>query len=141
MLLCTAAGGTSAPAEDAQTRRIADAVIQAYGLEAEYWRDPQRFGSWSELYAHYRRGFSADIAERMTEFTLANDGDMATWIPSEVRVAEHDGEFATAWFPTPGDFIDGPWGFQPYMVVRLRLEGDRWVIYWAADSAAPPTPP
>ncbi|MGB5835287.1 MAG: hypothetical protein WBG92_25325, partial [Thiohalocapsa sp.] len=125
-MLFGSTASASADAENAETRQIADAVIQAYSLEAEYWRDPRRFGSWDKLYAHYQRGFSPDIAEQMTEFTLDNDGDMATWVPQEVVISGHDGEFALAWFRTPRDFVDGPWGFQRYMVVRLRREDCRW---------------
>jgi len=137
MPLGVAAASTAVAEIKAQ--QIADAVIRAYRLEAAYWRDPQRFGTWEALYAHYRQGFSANIAEQLTEFTLGNDGDMATWVPPKVFVIDHDDAFALAWFRTPKAFIDGPWAFQPYMVVRLRLEEDRWVIYWATDSSTPPT--
>jgi hypothetical protein len=120
-------------------QEIANAVIRAYRLETAYWQDPRRYSTWQALYAHYRQGFSADIAEQMTAFTLGNDGDMATWVPAEVFVIKHDDAFALAWFRTPKDFTDGPWALQPFMVVRLRLEQDRWVIDWATDSATPPT--
>ncbi|MGD8206805.1 MAG: hypothetical protein PVH47_01880 [Thiohalocapsa sp.] len=117
-------------------------MIRAYALEREYWDRPQDFGTRDKLYAHYRQGFSAEIAERMTEFTLDNDGDMATWTPSDVHVVRSDDRSALAWFRTPDDFIEGPWGFNPYMVVRLRRESDgdapRWVVDWATDAAQPP---
>jgi hypothetical protein len=125
---------------DTLQQRIIAAVKLAYGLESEYWRNPAAYPTWDKLYAHYRRGFSASIAEEMTEYTLENDGDMATWIPEQVHVADYSAEFALAWFTTPDDFgEDGLWGFEPYMVVRLRRENDRWVVYWATDSSIPPT--
>jgi hypothetical protein len=67
--------------EDAKTKQIAEAIIQAYSLEADYWRNPERYDSWQKLYDHYRLGFSAEIAEQLTEFTRTQDGDMATWTP------------------------------------------------------------
>ncbi len=134
----------SAPITEADARRISDAVTQAYSLEHEYWRNPARFGDWESLYAHYRRGFSASIAGEMTDFTLGNAGDLATWIPSDVHVVHYDGDVALAWFRTPQDFIEGAWSFQPYMVVRLRREsstdGERWIVDWATDSATQPAP-
>ena len=128
---------TGAPAGE---QAVANAVIGAYSLETEYWRDPRRFRTWDELYAYYRQGFSDDIAEQMTEFTLEDGGDMATWVPSAVHVVDHGDAFALAWFATPTDFRQGIWGFERYMVVRLRREDGRWVVYWAADSATPPEP-
>jgi hypothetical protein len=143
VLLAVSAVAVRAAAEDGvedQTQRIIAAVKLAYGLESEYWRNPSAYPTWKKLYAHYRKGFSASIAEEMTEFTLENDGDMATWIPEKVQVADYGADFALAWFTTPADFgEDGLWGFEPYMVVRLRREDDRWVIYWAADSSIPPS--
>ncbi len=135
---------TPVPTSNGEATHIAEAVIHAYSLETEYWRDPERFSDWNALYDYYRLGFSASIAEDMTDFTLSNGGDMATWRPSEVHVVNSDSDFALAWFRTPDDVIQSAWGFQPYMVVRLRREsgagGERWVIYWATDSARPPKP-
>jgi hypothetical protein len=139
-LLVTLGRTALAAAPDAAEQQIIDAVVLAYSLEAGYWRDPNAYPTWDSLYGYYRRGFSADIAERMTEFSLSNEGDMATWIPSQVHVVDHGPRFALAWFRTPQDFgKDSPWGFEPYMVVRLRREDGRWVVYWAADGAEPPT--
>lgn len=133
-------GVEPARAVDAAEQAIVDAVRRAYALEQQYWRDPLAFPSWDALYAHYRRGFSANIAEEMTEFTLSGDGDLATWIPDTVHVIAHDADTATAWFPTPPEYgLDGIWGFEPYMVVRLRREDGGWIIYWAGDSATLPT--
>jgi hypothetical protein len=140
LLGCSAFAADSDASVAEQRRRVIAAVKLAYGLEADYWRNPAARPTWDALYAHYRRGFSASIAEAMTEFTLDNDGDMATWIPEQVYVADFGTDFALAWFTTPDDFRDGGlWGFEPYMVVRLRIEDGRWVIYWAADSSTPPS--
>jgi hypothetical protein len=127
--------------EDAKTKQIAEAIIQAYSLEADYWRNPERYDSWQKLYDHYRLGFSAEIAEQLTEFTRTQDGDMATWTPYQVRIIEHDEDSALAWFPTPEDFTHGPWALRPYMMVRLRREQNRWVIHWAADQDTLPEQP
>lgn len=133
--------GQAAGQSDEQA--IVDAVILANRLERDYWADPHAFPSWDSLFSHYRRGYSADIAERMTDYTLAGEGDLATWVPSDIHVVEHDADTALAYFPTPADFGAGSfWGFDAYMIVRLRREeSKRWVIYWATDSAmVPPAP-
>ena len=139
-LLVSLGRATVAAVPDAAEQQIIDAVVLAYSLEAGYWRNPKAYPTWDSLYAYYRRGFSPDIAERMTEFSLSNEGDMATWIPCQVHVVDHGPRFALAWFRTPEDFgEDSSWGFEPYMVVRLRREDGRWVVYWATDSSEPPT--
>jgi len=141
LLLCQAAGAV-AGGTGAREQQIIDAVKLANGLEAEYWAHPDLYPTWESLYDHYRKGYSTTIAERMTEYTLMEDGDPATWEPDEVHVAGFDGDSAVAWFQTPPEFGEqGTWGFQSYMVVRLRQEDDRWIIYWATDSASPPPAP
>lgn len=128
-----------AAAEHPLTEAVKAAVIMANGLERAYWENPSAFSGWDAVYAHFRRGYSKEIAERMTEFTLDNDGDLATWVPTEVHVAEVDNDSALAYFKTPPEFgLDGLWGFEAYMVVRLRRENGRWIIDWATDSATPP---
>jgi len=145
-LVLVAQSVMSCAAEPAETeqQRIDDvkaAVIMANGLEREYWDNPSAFPDWDAIYAHFRRGYSAEIAERMTAFTLDNDGDLATWVPNDVHVVEVDDNSALAYFDTPPDFgLDGLWGFEAYMVVRLRREDGRWIIDWATDSATPPLP-
>ncbi|MCF7991011.1 MAG: hypothetical protein K9M02_11270 [Thiohalocapsa sp.] len=125
--------------ETDERERIADAVRVAYGLERDYWQSPESYPDWESVYAHYRKGFSASLAEEMTEFTLDSDGNFATWVPDRVHVVDHGDEFALAWFRTAEDFgEEGLWDFEEYMVVRLRREGERWVVYWATDSAVPP---
>lgn len=143
LLLAAAAsiGGAAAVAEE-RDQAIIDAVRLANSLEGQYWAHPDAFPTWESLYAHYRKGYSATLAERMTEYTLSEDGDAATWVPDRVHVAGYDGNSAVAWFRTPPELgEDGVWGMQPFMVVRLRKEGERWVIYWATDSATPPPAP
>jgi hypothetical protein len=136
-LLAVAAPPTDAGADPAEAVRAA--VIMANGLERSYWEDPSAFSGWDAVYAHFRRGYSAEIAERMTEFTLDNDGDMATWVPDEVQVVEVGERSALAYFDTPPEFgPNGLWGFAAYMVVRLTREDGRWVIDWATDSETPP---
>jgi hypothetical protein len=142
LALTCCAGASAAGGVDAREQAIIAAVKLANGLEAEYWADPDAYPTWEALYAHYRKGYSAAIAERMTEYSLLEGGDAATWIPGEVHVAGFDGDSAVAWFRTPPEFGEhGSWGFEPFMVVRLRREGARWVIYWATDSATPPPAP
>lgn len=133
------ASASAAGASD-EAQRIAEAVRRAYGLERAYWESPQSYPTWEAVYAHYRKGFSASLAEEMTEYTLDNDGDFATWVPEQVHVVDYGDDFALAWFRTSDDFgEEGLWDFAEYMVVRLRREGERWVVYWATDSASPPT--
>lgn len=119
---------------------IVAAVRLAYGLERAYWDNPRAWPTWERLYQHYRQGFSDDIARKMADFSLSGDGDLATWEPDAVHLADIDGDTAIAWFDTPAEFQDeSGWGFERYMVVRLRRESDgRWVIHWGTDSASPP---
>ena len=130
----------SVMAEPVDEQTIIDAVKLANALEGQYWDDPGAFRTREQLYAHYRKGYTAAIAERMTDYTLTQNGDAATWVPDEVHVVSIDEDSAVAWFRTPPAFAEhGSWGFQPFMVVRLRREEDRWVIDWATDSATPPS--
>lgn len=129
----------TALAADESVLAVIDAARFAYGLESEYWEDPSAFDSPDDLYAHYRQGFSPDLAAAMTAHTLASQGDLATWAPEQVFVAELGVNDALVWFPTPPAFgQDGVWGLADYMHLRLRREGDRWVVYWGRDLSAPP---
>ncbi len=140
-LSAVAAPPAHADAEAGLAAEVRAAVIMANGLERAYWDNPSALSGWDAVYAHFRRGYSAEIAERMTAFTLDNDGDMATWVPDAVQVVEVDEDSALAYFNTPAEFgLDGLWGFEAYMVVRLRREAERWIIDWATDSAKPPLP-
>jgi hypothetical protein len=137
----TCAAEEPAETDQARIQEVKAAVVMANSLERDYWEDPSAFSGWDAVYGHFRRGYSAEIAERMTEFTLNSDGDLATWVPDEVHVVEVDDSSALAYFDTPTEFgLDGLWGFERYMVVRLRREDRRWVIDWATDSATPPVP-
>jgi len=141
MVLCQAAAAIAADAST-QEQAIIDAVKRANGLETEYWAHPDAYPTWEALYGHYRTGYSTTIAERMTDYTLTEEGDPATWVPEQVHVAGFDGDSAVAWFRTPPEFgEEGTWGFEPFMIVRLHREDGRWVIYWATDSATPPPAP
>jgi hypothetical protein len=134
VLVCTAC----AAAQDA-VQSVIDAVRFAYGLEAEYWDNPAALPTAERLYAHYRQGFSPDLAAAMTAHTLASDGDLATWVPEQVFVAELGVNEALVWFPTPAAFgKSGLWELEDYMHLRLRRDGERWVVYWGMDRSAPP---
>lgn len=126
--------------DPAMEQAVIAAVRLAYGLERAYWEAPARWPTWDRLEAHYRQGFSSDLAQAMTDYSMGGDADPATWVPDKVHVASIDGDTATVWFPTPTDFgRDSAWGLEAYMVLRLRREADgRWVVYWGTDSASPP---
>lgn len=122
-----------------RAEEVAAAVRFAYGLEAQVWQDPVRFRTRTDVYAHFRQGFSPELAEAMTEHVLTSDGDLATWVPADVHVVEVLPSFALVWFPTPPAFgEEGLWGLEDYMHLKLRREGDRWVIYEGADRSTPP---
>jgi hypothetical protein len=134
LLLCTAAAAVADAVQE-----VIDATRFAYGLEAAYWEDPGAFPTYDKLYGHYRQGFSPDLAAAMTAHTLASDGDLATWVPEQVFVAELGVNEALVWFPTPAAFgRHGLWALEDYMHLRLRRDGGRWVVYWGRDKSAPP---
>ena len=127
----------AAEADDAEEIRAA--VRFAYGLEAAVWRDPTRFRTRAEIYEHFRQGFSPDLAHAMTEHVLASDGEPATWVPEQVHVVERLPNYALVWFPTPPAFGEGGlWDLKPYMQLRLRRDGERWVVVEGEDRSAPP---
>jgi hypothetical protein len=120
--------------------QVVAAVRFAYGLEAAYWQDPSAFPTRDAVYRHYRQGFSPALAEAMTSHTLSSNGNLATWIPEQVHVSELTPTFALVWFLTPPAFGDeGLWGLEDYMHLRLRRDGDRWVVYQGEDRPAPPS--
>jgi|UPI00073217FA hypothetical protein len=122
-----------------RVEEVVAAVRFAYGLEAEVWRDPARFRTRAAIYEHFRQGFSPDLASAMTEHVLTGDGDLATWVPAQVQVAELLPSFALVWFPTPPAFGEGGlWGLESYMQLKLRRDGGRWVVYEGTDRPAPP---
>lgn len=134
-LLCVAQSVSGSPAQE-----VIAAVRFAYGLEDEYWQHPEAYPTWTDIYRHYRQGFGPDLAAAMTAHTLSGDGDRATWVPEQVFVAELGVNEALVWFPTPQAFGKGGlWGLEAYMVLRLRRDADRWVVYWGRDQSAPPT--
>ncbi len=122
-----------------EVREVIEATRFAYGLETDYWRDPSDFRSYEQLYAHYRQGFSPELAAAMAKHTLTSKGDPATWVPDRVQVAELDADKALVWFVTPVEFgKSGFWGLEDYMLLRLRRDGSRWVVYWGDDRSSPP---
>lgn len=128
----------SDPGSD-RVQAVVDAVRFAFGLEAAYWENPTAFRTRDTVYAHFRRGFSPDLAEAMTTHVLGDDGDLATWVPDQVYVVELSASHALVWFPTPETFgRKGLWDLADYMHVRLRWDAGRWVVDWAEDRPAPP---
>ena len=91
----------------------------------------------SQQFGGYRQGFSAELAAAMTAHTLSGDPDLATWVPQQVHVAQIDDGQALVWFPTPAA-LGATWGLEDYTVLRLRRDGDRWVVYEGRDQSAPP---
>jgi hypothetical protein len=147
LCLCTLAVsppalGAFAAAPDTASPRIqavVDAVRFAFGLELAYWEDPAAFRNRDAVYAHFRQGFSPDLAAAMTAHVLGGDGDLAAWVPEQVHVVELEAGHALVWFPTPASFGEqGLWDLDDYMHVRLRREGGGWVVDWARDRSAPP---
>ena len=133
MLLCVPApAALGDPAQE-----VVDAARFAYGLETGYWEHPEDFSTRDKLYQYYRQGFSAELAAAMTAHTLSGDPDLATWVPQQVHVAKIDDGRALVWFPTPAA-LGATWGLEDYTVLRLRRDGDRWVVYEGRDQSAPP---
>jgi hypothetical protein len=118
---------------------VIEAVRFAFGLEAAFWEDPGAFRTRDAVYAHFRQGFSPDLAAAMTAHVLAGDGDLATWVPEQVHVVDLEATQALVWFLTPAAYgRHGLWDLADYMHVHLRREGQGWVVDWAEDRSAPP---
>ena len=121
-------------------KEIVDAVIFANSLEKIIWASPEKFNSRKIIFDHYRKGFSKEIAFRMTDHTWSDSlglkaGDYATWPPDNVFVIKYDKNFATAYYETDEVFRDDiTWNRGKYSIVNLRKENNQWIIFAATVS-------
>ena len=121
------------PVNDAENAQIAAAIRQAHGLEAELFRSPSATIDRETVYRHFRRGFSHDLALRLTEHVWIGGeiglrpGEPVMAVPEEITVTAVSDDRATAVFPTPPWMMEA-WGFGRYTVVSMKREDGRWII-------------
>jgi hypothetical protein len=119
----------------ADQQDVIDALKAAYGLEgALFQRASLDTISREEVYAHYRRGFSADLAQRLTDYSWQPEShmlratDRALTTPESVGVLEAKSDYAlVAWIP-PSTFRR-QWSVPRCLVDPLVREDGRWIVH------------
>jgi hypothetical protein len=113
---------------------VIDALKAAYGLEGAL---VQRAGvdtiSREEVYAHYRQGFSAELAQRLTDYSWEPEShmlratDRALTVPESVGVLEVKSDHPLIAWISPTMFRM-QWGVPRCLVDPLVREDARWVV-------------
>ena len=126
--------GVALQAPSADQQEVIDAVRTAYGLEGVLF---QRAGSDTisreQVYAHYRQGFSVELAQQLADYSWQPEShmlratDRALTVPDSVGVLELKQDRAlVAWIP-PTTFRQ-QWGAPRCLVDRLVREDGRWIV-------------
>ena len=126
--------GVALQAPSADQQEVIDALKTAYGLEGVLF---QRAGSDTisreQVYAHYRQGFSVELAQQLADYSWQPDShmlratDRALTVPDSVGVLELKQDRAlVAWIP-PTTFRK-QWGAPRCLVDRLVREDARWIV-------------
>ena len=130
---CVGCQSQRQPARDAENAQVVEAIRQAHGLEAELFRSPGAAVDRKAVYRHFRRGFSHDLAMRLTEHVWIGGeiglrpGEPVMAVPEEITVTAVSDSRATAVFSTPPWMMEA-WGFGRYTIVSLMREDGRWII-------------
>ena len=111
-----------------------DALKRAFGLEAALFEQHRAtFDSVSreEVYAHYRTGFSEQLAQQLTDYSWQAGGlraaDRALAVPDSVGVLELKAAQAQVAWITPSDFRI-QWSVPRCEVDRTVREDGRWIV-------------
>ena len=126
--------GVVLQAPSAEQRVVIEALKAAYGLEgALFQRGASDTISREEVYAHYRQGFSGELAQQLTDYSWQPESRMlraterALTIPDSVGVLELSQNHARlAWIP-PTTFRR-QWGAPRCLVDPLVREEGRWIV-------------
>jgi hypothetical protein len=123
---------------------VVEAVKHAYSLEKRMWDNAAEFKTREQVYEHFRQGFSAEIAERLTNHSWSGQslrpGDYATQEPDRVVVIDIQDSKATVYYETTSCFRD-IWGVEKYSLDKLTREGAHWVITSSEGMKKIPTSP
>jgi len=126
--------GVALQAPSADQQEVIDGLRTAYGLEGVLF---QRAGSDTisreQVYAHYRQGFSVELAQQLADYSWQPESrmlratDRALTVPDSVGVLELKQDRAlVAWIP-PTTFRQ-QWGAPRCLVDRLVREDGRWIV-------------
>lgn len=135
-LVMVCAGCTSvAPPAEPEARTVEADVVQAvrfaFGLEAALFANADVVASRTDVAAHFRQGFGADLADDFADYFWHRDrlrtGEPALVVPDSVTVFDAAGDTARAYFPTPSA-LRSTWDLPRYTVVSLRRTGTRWIV-------------
>jgi hypothetical protein len=114
-------------------QEVIAAVRYALGLEQRLLENPSDFRSRNQVYEHFRKGFSHEMAERLTRHSWADDGSgprsrgRVMEPPDTVHVSRIDASTATAFYETP-KWIREMWGRKSFTVIDLARDEGLWVV-------------
>jgi hypothetical protein len=135
-----------APVEAGTDREIEEAVLYAYGIEAELWENERGIRSKEDVFTLFRKGFGEKVARDLSEyywmegededgekFSVLRSGDPIFIPPDSIEVLKKkDDRVEVLLRYSKSD--EGPVTYRAYSVrVVLRREGNVWKIY-DADS-------
>ncbi len=110
---------------------------QACSLEKQlFYGNETKFSSREQVYQQIRQGYGEEIAGRLTDYYWVDGyglmgGASVVFEPESpihiLRVNEAQNE-AVLWHLT-SDYEMMEWGLDPYTLVTMKLEGDKWKIF------------
>ena len=84
---------------------VAKAVQYAYSLEAQLWQRPTPPTTRGEVYAHFRLGFSDELAASLTDYAWTGDqlraSDPMMGVPEAIHIVSLKAEQAVVYYETP----------------------------------------
>jgi len=125
-------------------KEIIEAIRFAYSLEEMLWDNEKKMKSKEDVYTHFRKGFSEQKAEDLTDYLwmegedesgehyeMLRAGDPVLIVPDSVEVLSKGEDRAEALLKFKAS-EEGPVTYRAHSVkVKLRKENGIWKIYEA----------
>ena len=133
--------GCAGPA--ALEKEIVAASLSANSLEDSLGAHPDRYRTREAVVAHYRQGFSQELAVRLAAHSWDSvrselrAADFALARPETVVLITVSGDRAEVIYPTPRTRVE-QWREPAFMIEQLRREDGRWRVTGAHGTSTPP---
>jgi hypothetical protein len=122
---------------------VSQAVKFSFSLEQKLWDNESAFKTRKQVYQHFRKGFSDELAESLTSYSWTDGGLRATEKtmepPDTVHVLTVSDSEATVYYRIPTE-LRQIWQLKKYSIDHLRLDNGRWIIIESNESDTIPSP-
>ncbi len=139
-------GKREEPLNNIDNKDLIEAVVYAYSLEEELWKNESRIKSKEDVFTFFRKGFAEKVARELSDYywiegedqygessPMLNAGDPVFIQPDSIEVLNRKGETAEVLLKFSKS-EEGPVTYRAHSVrVVLKMENGVWKLY-DADS-------